>query len=73
MDGKSHAAALRPDVWLPLKLKSQIPVTEKMAAYVFDLPRDSDHTGCLPGQYVAVNSSYLSVVVLNTHAVVASS
>lgn len=52
-DGKSHGPALRPNTWLPLTLKSTASVSDKMASFVFALPKETDHTGCLPGQYVA--------------------
>lgn len=55
-DGKSHSPALTPDTWRPLTLKSTVSVSDKMASFVFALPNDTDHTGCLPGQYVAAKS-----------------
>lgn len=56
-DGKSHDPALRPDTWLPLALKSTVSVSDKMASFVFALPKDTDHTGCFPGQYVAAKAN----------------
>ncbi|XP_071520471.1 uncharacterized protein [Panulirus ornatus] len=53
-DGVSHAPALKPDAWVPLSLKSYRNVTDKMGAFVFSLPKDTDHTGCFTGQYIAV-------------------
>ncbi|XP_068236111.1 uncharacterized protein [Palaemon carinicauda] len=53
-DGVSHGPALRPDSWIPLVLRSHTPVSDKMASFVFDLPKPTDHTGCFPGQYIVV-------------------
>ncbi|KAK8732376.1 hypothetical protein OTU49_007064 [Cherax quadricarinatus] len=52
-DGVNHAPALKPDQWVPLTLQSNKLVSEKMGAFVFSLPNKTDHSGCLPGQYVA--------------------
>ncbi|KAG7173594.1 NADH-cytochrome b5 reductase 1-like 1 [Homarus americanus] len=51
-DGVCHAPALKPDKWVPLALKSYTDVSDKMGAFVFSLPKDTDHTGCFAGQYV---------------------
>lgn len=53
-DGTSHDAALKPDSWIPLVLRSKTDVSDKMASFVFDLPKPTDHTGCLAGQFVVV-------------------
>ncbi|XP_042213378.1 uncharacterized protein LOC121860350 [Homarus americanus] len=53
-DGVCHAPALKPDKWVPLALKSYTDVSDKMGAFVFSLPKDTDHTGCFAGQYVVV-------------------
>ncbi|XP_042238822.1 uncharacterized protein LOC121877242 [Homarus americanus] len=53
-DGVCHAPALKPDKWVPLTLKSYTNVSDKMGAFVFSLPHDTDHTGCFAGQYVVV-------------------
>lgn len=54
-DGKSHSPALRPNTWIPLTLKSSVSVSDKMGSFVFALPKETDHTGCFPGQYVSVS------------------
>lgn len=55
-DGKGieHLPALSPDCFVPLKLLSIIPLGDKQAEFQFALPQVSQHTGCLPGQYVQV-------------------
>ncbi|XP_050717492.1 uncharacterized protein LOC126999207 [Eriocheir sinensis] len=53
-DGVLHHAALHQDTWTPLTLTSHTDLTKKMAAFTFSLTRPTDHTGCLPGQFVAV-------------------
>ena len=51
-DGVAHKAALRPDQFVALKLLSVRDLGERQAEYQFFLPKPTDHTGCLPGQYV---------------------
>lgn len=53
-DGTEHLPALSPDSFVSLKLLSMIPLGEKQAEFRFALPQASQHTGCLPGQYVQV-------------------
>ncbi|XP_069999966.1 uncharacterized protein [Penaeus vannamei] len=53
-DGVQHDPALRPDSWTALKLLSRADLTGNMAVFTFALPKSTDHTGCLPGQYVMV-------------------
>lgn len=53
-DGVVHSAALRQDTWTPLALVSRKDVGSKMSSFVFALPRGMDHTGCFPGQFLAV-------------------
>ncbi|XP_042888985.1 uncharacterized protein LOC122264253 [Penaeus japonicus] len=53
-DGVSHEPALKPNSWVPLVLKTHTPVSDKMAAFVFSLPKNTDHTGCFTGQYIVV-------------------
>ncbi|XP_047469723.1 complex I assembly factor ACAD9, mitochondrial-like [Penaeus chinensis] len=53
-DGVVHSAALRQDTWTPLALVSRKDVGSKMSSFVFALPRSTDHTGCFPGQFLAV-------------------
>ncbi|XP_063877102.1 uncharacterized protein LOC135109604 isoform X3 [Scylla paramamosain] len=55
-DGENHYPALKPGTWVYLTLKSTVTLTDKMASFVFDLPKDTDHTGCFPGQYIAAKS-----------------
>lgn len=54
VNGTEHLAALSPDCFFPLKLLSVIPMGDKQAEFQFALPQASQHTGCLPGQYVQV-------------------
>jgi NAD(P)H-flavin reductase len=61
-DGKQHAAALNPNSWTKLKLLSRSDVTDKMAAFVFELPNPTDFTGLLPGQYLEVRRTRLPTV-----------
>ena len=53
-DGVEHAPALSPDKFTEVKLVSVKHFTDKLAMFDFALPHPSDHTGCLPGQYVQV-------------------
>lgn len=53
-NGIEHLSALSPDCFVPLKLLSIIPLGDKQAEFQFALPQASQHTGCLPGQYVQV-------------------
>ena len=53
-NGIDHLPALSPDCFVPLKLLSIIPLGDKQAEFQFALPQASQHTGCLPGQYVQV-------------------
>lgn len=53
-NGIEHLAALSPYCFFPLKLLSVIPLGDKQAEFQFALPQASQHTGCLPGQYVQV-------------------
>ena len=53
-NGIDHLPALSPDHFVPLKLLSIIPLGDKQAEFQFALPQASQHTGCLPGQYVQV-------------------
>lgn len=53
-DGIEHLPALSPVCFVPLKLLSVIPLGDKQAEFQFALPQASQHTGCLPGQYVQV-------------------
>ncbi|XP_047477887.1 NADH-cytochrome b5 reductase 1-like isoform X2 [Penaeus chinensis] len=53
-DGEEHGPALNPDTWVPLTLTCQSPVSDKMSAFDFALPKPTDHTGCFTGQYVKV-------------------
>ncbi|XP_042866548.1 inducible nitrate reductase [NADH] 1-like isoform X2 [Penaeus japonicus] len=53
-DGAEHDPALHPDAWTTLKLLSRADLTGNMALFTFALPKSTDHTGCLPGQYVVV-------------------
>ncbi|XP_076043887.1 uncharacterized protein LOC143026975 [Oratosquilla oratoria] len=53
-DGVKHEPGLSPSTWTPLTLKSRCDVSKQMASFVFLLPRPSDHTGCLPGQFLRV-------------------
>ena len=53
-DGIQHLPALSPDRFVPLTLLSVIPLGDKQAEFQFALPQASQHTGCLPGQYVQV-------------------
>lgn len=52
--GPVHRAALHKDTWTPLTLTSRHDLTSKMTSFTFSLPNPTDHTGCLPGQFVAV-------------------
>ncbi|MPC61228.1 hypothetical protein E2C01_055294 [Portunus trituberculatus] len=52
-DGVVHGAALHQDAWTSLALISRHDLTSKMTAFTFALPNPTDHTGCLPGQFVA--------------------
>lgn len=52
---------MKPGTWVPLTLKSQNPVSDKMSAFDFHLPKATDHTGCFAGQYVKVSDSFLFV------------
>ncbi|XP_013415256.1 uncharacterized protein LOC106177115 [Lingula anatina] len=45
---------LDPDVYAPLTLLERIPETDCVERFLFQLPRQATHTGCLPGQYVQV-------------------
>lgn len=54
VNGTEHLAALSPGCFFPLKLLSVIPMGDKQAEFQFALPQASQHTGCLPGQYVQV-------------------
>ncbi|KAK8391994.1 hypothetical protein O3P69_017546 [Scylla paramamosain] len=53
-DGVVHRAALHQDTWTSLTLISRYDLTSKMTAFTFALPNPTDHSGCLPGQFVAV-------------------
>ena len=53
-NGIEHLPALSPDCFVPLKLLSIRPLGDKQAEFQFALPQASQHTGCLPGQYVQV-------------------
>ena len=53
-DGVEHLPALSPDRFVSLKLLSVKPIGDKQAEFQFALPQASQHTGCLPGQYVQV-------------------
>ena len=54
-DGVVHNPALSPDKFVPLKYVSTKGLGEKQAEFKFALPNPSDHTGCLPGQYVQIS------------------
>ena len=53
-DGVVHNPAMSPDHFVALKLVAVQEMGEKQAEYQFSLPNPTDHTGCLPGQYVQV-------------------
>ncbi|XP_076065562.1 uncharacterized protein LOC143039423 [Oratosquilla oratoria] len=53
-DGVEHGPCLSPTTWTPLVLESKYDISDKMGAFVFKLSKPTDHTGCLPGQYVKV-------------------
>uniref|UniRef100_A0A6A7FXG2 Acyl-CoA dehydrogenase fadE25 n=1 Tax=Hirondellea gigas TaxID=1518452 RepID=A0A6A7FXG2_9CRUS len=56
-DGIRHEPGLHPNKWTTLELVSRTEVSDKMALFVFGLPSESDHTGLLPGQYLAVQAT----------------
>ncbi|XP_042236428.1 uncharacterized protein LOC121875790 [Homarus americanus] len=53
-DGILHKPALNPDSWTELALSTREDISDKTTSFVFSLPNTTDHTGCLPGQYVTV-------------------
>lgn len=53
-DGKSHKPALNPTKCTTLSLIGRSDISKNMASFVFELPNPTDHTGCLPGQYIQV-------------------
>ncbi|XP_076065564.1 uncharacterized protein LOC143039424 [Oratosquilla oratoria] len=53
-DGVDHGPCLSPTTWTPLVLESKYDISEKMGSFTFNLSTPTDHTGCLPGQYVKV-------------------
>ena len=53
-DGVVHKPALSPDKFVALKFVATKGMGEKQAEFKFALPHPSDHTGCLPGQYVQI-------------------
>ncbi|XP_066966515.1 uncharacterized protein [Macrobrachium rosenbergii] len=57
-DGVVHKAAIKPNSWTSLKLGSRSNFNDKTSSFVFSLPNSTDHTGCLPGQYVMVRATF---------------
>ena len=53
-DGVVHQPALSPDRFVPLKLLSVTPLGKRQSEFAFSLPKASQHTACLSGQYVQV-------------------
>lgn len=53
-DGVQHGPALRHNQWTGLELVCRTDLSDEMSSFVFALPLPSDHTGLLPGQYLAV-------------------
>ncbi|XP_064116416.1 uncharacterized protein LOC135222153 isoform X2 [Macrobrachium nipponense] len=53
-DGVRHEAAMSPDSWITAKLLTFTRIGQTMGAFKFSLPKDTDHTGCKAGQYVAI-------------------
>jgi len=52
--GVHHAAALKPGVFVPLKLASITPLGTDLFCYRFAFPNPNDCSGTVPGQYVRV-------------------
>ncbi|KAL7646718.1 UNVERIFIED_CONTAM: hypothetical protein RMT77_001971 [Armadillidium vulgare] len=56
-DEENHGPGLHPDKWTSLSLIDRREAGLNMASFTFSLPKASDHTGCLPGQYVQVKAN----------------
>ena len=53
-DGTWHHPALKADSYILLKLTAVNQLGVQQSEYEFALPRPTDYTGCIPGQYVKV-------------------
>ena len=53
-NGNEHSSALNPKSWTSLTLSSKTQINETMGSFIFSLPKLTDYTGLLPGQYVQV-------------------
>ncbi|CAH1791595.1 unnamed protein product [Owenia fusiformis] len=54
VDNVTHKNALNPDEYVECKIKEWQYIADNIAEFTIDLPESSQHTGCLPGQYVKV-------------------
>ena len=54
--GVEHRAALSADTYAALKLVARTIIATDTVHFRFALPRSTDHTGCLPGQWLRVRA-----------------
>ncbi|KAG7160971.1 NADH-cytochrome b5 reductase 1-like 2 [Homarus americanus] len=66
-DGILHKPALNPDSWTELALSTREDISDKTTSFVFSLPNTTDHTGCLPGQYVTLVLRYETQGIISNH------
>ena len=58
--GVEHEPALCPDTYTAVTLKDWHYIADQLAFFTFVFPQATDHSGCLPGQYIAIKAPSLN-------------